>query len=55
MILNYGKKTLLWEDSWVNNIPFAIQFSRIFNPACRKALTVHDVKNDGCGLIRFRD
>ena len=30
-IMNDGKRTLFWEDTWVNNSPLKEQFPRLFN------------------------
>jgi hypothetical protein len=53
-VMNDGRKTLFWEDGWVNNIPLATQFPRLYNLAFRKPLTVYTVKQEGWGVIRFR-
>jgi hypothetical protein len=49
-----GRKTLFWENSWVNNISLAMQFSRLYNLTFKKRLNVYDAKHEGWGVIRFR-
>jgi hypothetical protein len=53
-VMKDGKKTLFWGDNWVNNIPLATQFPRLYNLAFKKCLTVYTVKQEGWGLVRFR-
>jgi hypothetical protein len=53
-VMKDSKKILFWEDSWVNNIHLATQFPRLYNLAFKKCLTVHTVKQEGWGVIRFR-
>jgi hypothetical protein len=51
--MNDGRKTLFWEDAWVNSIPLAVQFPRLYNLAFRKLLTVYQTKEEGWGVIRL--
>jgi hypothetical protein len=53
-IMYDGRKTLFWEDIWINNLPLAIQFPRLYNLAFKKMQTVHTIKHEGWGVIRFR-
>jgi hypothetical protein len=49
-----GKYLFPWEDAWVNNIPLTVQFQRLYNLAFRKLLNMHQIKEDGWGVIGFR-
>jgi hypothetical protein len=49
-----GRNIVLWEDSWVNNIPLVVRFLRLYSLAFKKMLTIYTIKHEGWGVIRFR-
>jgi hypothetical protein len=52
--MHNGEKTLLWGDKWVNDSPLAVQFPRLCHLTCQKGIIVRRIKQERCGLIRFR-
>jgi hypothetical protein len=53
-VLGDGRKTLFWEDSWVEHQPLCRSFPRLYNLCFSHFITVHTVFSKGFDMLKFR-
>jgi hypothetical protein len=54
IVVNCGKQTKFWDDTWIGGCPLRIHFPTLFQSTVNPELSVADAHKDGQWMIEFR-